>query len=152
MPPTTLPVATTPSARRLLTSAWTASASWQTTAQVSRVSLSSTLLVEALALVLALCCWSACPLTMARSPSLASLCTHHPRSVPACLQLYVRLALIVLKVVHENAFCGPAWSYCTHLAILNFDQTFGKQPPDRGDMNPASDLSGLESTCQSVQS
>jgi hypothetical protein len=66
-------------ARRLLTCALTASGSLQIIALVSRASSSSTLLVEERALGLVLSSWSACLLTMARSPSSVSPCTHPPR-------------------------------------------------------------------------
>ncbi|AQK63226.1 Tubulin alpha-4 chain [Zea mays] len=79
MQPTTSLVVTTPLARRLLTCALTASGSLQIIALVSRASSSSTLLVEERALGLVLSSWSACLLTMARSPSSVSPCTHPPR-------------------------------------------------------------------------
>nr|AAT77078.1 alpha tubulin [Oryza sativa Japonica Group] len=72
-------------ARRLLICALTASGSLLTTALVSKVSLCSTLLEVERALVLVPFSWSAFLWTMARSPSLGSLCTHPLRSPPLWL-------------------------------------------------------------------
>ncbi|VAH09648.1 unnamed protein product [Triticum turgidum subsp. durum] len=93
-------------ARRLLICALTVSGSFQTTALVSRDSLSSTLLEVELALALVLFCWSASLLTMERSPSLGSQCTHHPRSPPLLLS-------------HTTVSCPPTPSLST-LMCLSF--------------------------------
>ena len=91
-------------ARRLLTCALTASGSLPITALVSRASLSSTLLVEELALDLVPSFWSACLLITARSPSLGSLCTHPPRSLPRWLS-------------HTTVSCPPTLSSSTLMSL-----------------------------------
>ena len=58
MLPITMPVATTPLARRSLTLSWTGFASWLTSAQVSRASWFSTALAGELALASPPCLWS----------------------------------------------------------------------------------------------
>mmetsp|Transcript_4124 Transcript_4124/g.11640 ORF Transcript_4124/g.11640 Transcript_4124/m.11640 type:complete len:206 (-) Transcript_4124:927-1544(-) len=90
MPPTILPVATTPLARRLSTSSWTASASCPTTALGSRASLSSMLLAAAPAPVSALSCWSACPSTTAKNPNSDSPSIPLPRFLPRWLSRTTR--------------------------------------------------------------
>jgi hypothetical protein len=91
-------------ARRLLTCALIASGSLQTTALVSRVSLSSMLLVEERALDLVPSSWSVCLLIMARSPSLGSLCTHPLRSLPQWLS-------------HTTVSCPPTLSSSTLMSL-----------------------------------
>ena len=91
-------------ARRLLTCALTASGSLPTTALVSRASSSSMLLVEERALALVPSSLSACLLTMARSPSSGSLCTHLPRSPPQLLS-------------HTTVSCPPIPSWSTLMLL-----------------------------------
>ena len=91
-------------ARRLLTCALTVSGSLRTTALVSRASSSSTLLVEERDLALVPSSWSACLLITARSPSLGSLCTHPPRSLPRWLN-------------HTTVSCPPTPSSSTLMSL-----------------------------------
>uniref|UniRef100_A0A6B0UMC2 Putative secreted protein n=1 Tax=Ixodes ricinus TaxID=34613 RepID=A0A6B0UMC2_IXORI len=79
MRPTTMPGATTRSARRLWTWCWTGLGSWQTSARACRVSSSSTASGAALAQASPPFSWSACPWTMARSPSWSLPSTPPPR-------------------------------------------------------------------------
>merc|ERR1712048_303009 len=85
MPPTTSPVVTTPSERRLLTSASTESESSPISALDSRDSSSSTLSVEVPDPVSDLSSSRDSPSITARSPSSDSLCTHPHRSPPPSL-------------------------------------------------------------------
>jgi len=80
MPPTTSLEAITPLVKKSSISASIESESSLISALVSKVSSSSTLLVEELVQDSAPFSWKDCPLIMVRNPSSDSPCTHHPKS------------------------------------------------------------------------
>uniref|UniRef100_A0A6B0URU5 Putative secreted protein n=1 Tax=Ixodes ricinus TaxID=34613 RepID=A0A6B0URU5_IXORI len=85
MQPTTMPGATTRSARRSWRLCWTVSACWQSAARAFRASSSSGASGAARGRASPRSSWSDCPWTTARSPSWSSPSTPPPRSLQLLL-------------------------------------------------------------------
>jgi hypothetical protein len=98
-------------------SAWITFSSWLTTALVSRTSLSSMQLVEALALVLVLSSLGVFLMTMARNPSFEKL----------ILYFFQYVCELISTVENDNGFIGGMYSKSNGCNPKINDNEFSKQ-------------------------